>query len=50
MADPQYPDDRERSDGTVEPDENDNSTPFGVPSLSTGTEIDPSGAEVVEPE
>lgn len=50
MADPQYPDDRERLDGTVEPDENDNSTPFRVSSLSTGTEVDPSGAEVVEPE
>ena len=35
MADPQYPEDRERTDGTIEPDENDNSTPFGVPSVST---------------
>lgn len=50
MADPQYPDDREGPDGTVEPDENDNSTPFGVPSLSTGTEEDPTRAEAVNPE
>ena len=35
MADVQYPDDREGPDGMVEPDQNDNSTPFGVPSTST---------------
>ncbi|HEX2178373.1 MAG TPA: hypothetical protein VHL54_02490 [Actinomycetota bacterium] len=31
----QYPDDTERPDGTVEPDENDNSSAFGVPAVST---------------
>lgn len=35
MNDPQYPDERERPDGTVEPDANDNSSPFGVASTST---------------
>jgi hypothetical protein len=50
VADPQYPDEREAADGTVEPDENDNSTPFGVPSLSTGTEADPGRAPAAGPE
>jgi hypothetical protein len=31
----QYPDDAERPDGTVEPDENDNSTPLGVPPVGS---------------
>lgn len=35
MEDPQYPDDSEHPDGTVELDENDQSEPFGVPSVST---------------
>ncbi|HEX2148733.1 MAG TPA: hypothetical protein VHI31_00955 [Actinomycetota bacterium] len=35
MTDPQYPDDREGPDGTVEPDENDNSTAAGIPAVST---------------
>ena len=30
----QHPDDQERPDGTVEPDENDNSTAFSVPAGS----------------
>lgn len=32
--DPQYPQDEERADGTVEPDENDNSSAHGVPPSS----------------
>jgi hypothetical protein len=31
----QYPDDNERPDGTVEPDENDNSSAFGIAAGST---------------
>lgn len=47
MNDPQYPDDRERSDGTVEPDENDNSTDAGVPAVSTQVaDGEPGGPEI----
>ncbi|HEX2052232.1 MAG TPA: hypothetical protein VHJ78_00715 [Actinomycetota bacterium] len=46
--DPQYPDDRERSDGTVEPDESDNSSAFGIPSVSTKVaDGEPGGPEIV---
>lgn len=47
MADPQYPEDRERTDGTVEPDENDNSSQFGVPSVATKVvNGEPGGPEI----
>ncbi len=51
MVDPQYPDDQERSDGTVEPDANDNSAQFGVPSTSTEmVDGPPGGPEMAEHE
>ena len=51
MKNPDYPDERQRPDGTVEPDANDNSTRYGVPSTSEEIAAGPPGeTEMVDHE